>query len=365
VFSGPKKDFLKSGALTARYLRGEEEAPLRKTRREPSGSLLLRGAAGNNLKDVDLEFPLGTLTCVTGVSGSGKSSLVVETLYRGLSRQLRMNEGTPLPFKSLKGHEGLKAAKLIDHAPIGRSPRSNPVTYLKAFDHIRKLFAAQPEARSQNLSPGFFSFNVPGGRCETCKGEGYQKVEMYFFEDLFIKCEECGGRRFGREALKIRYRDRNIDEVLNMTVEEALGLFHDAPHVASRLALMKDIGLGYLRLGQPATTLSGGEAQRLKICAELGAGRVTGVVYVLDEPTVGLHMRDVASLLEVLNRLVDAGNTVVVIEHNLDVIKSADWVVDLGPEGGEAGGRVLYGGVPEGLAKLRKSHTGKYLREVL
>jgi excinuclease ABC subunit A len=314
---------------------------------------------------VDFELPLGTFTCVTGVSGSGKSSLVVETLYRGLSRQLRMNEGAPLPFKSLKGYEGLKAAKLIDHAPIGRSPRSNPVTYMKVFDHIRKLFAAQPEARSQNLSPGFFSFNVPGGRCETCKGEGYQKVEMYFFEDLFIKCEECGGRRYGREALKIRYRDKNIDDVLNMTVEEALGLFYDTPQVASRLALMKDVGLGYLRLGQPAITLSGGEAQRLKICAELGAGRVTDVVYVLDEPTVGLHMRDVASLLEVLNRLVDAGNTVLVIEHNLDVIRSADWVVDLGPEGGAAGGIILYGGVPEGLAKLRKSYTGRYLREVL
>ncbi len=365
VFAGPKKDFMKSGTLTARYLRGEEETPVRTTRREPTGSLLLRDASGNNLKDVDFELPLGTFTCVTGVSGSGKSSLVVETLYRGLSRELRMNEGTPLPFKSLKGYEGLKATKLIDHAPIGRSPRSNPVTYLKVFDHIRKLFAAQPEARSQSLPPGFFSFNVPGGRCETCKGEGYQKVEMYFFEDLFIKCEECGGKRYGREALKIYYRGKNIDDVLSMTVDEALGLFHDMPQIASRLALMKDIGLGYLRLGQPATTLSGGEAQRLKICAELGAGKVTGVVYILDEPTVGLHMRDVASLLEVLNRLVDAGNTVVVIEHNLDVIKSADWIVDLGPEGGAAGGRILYSGVPEGLAKLRKSYTGRYLKEVL
>lgn len=365
VFSGPRKDFMKSDALTARYLRGEEDMAARKKRRTPAGSLLLKGASGNNLKNVDFELPLGTLTCVTGVSGSGKSSLVVETLYRGLSRQMRINEGAPLPFRSLKGYDGIKTVKLIDHTPIGRSPRSNPVTYLKVFDHIRKLFAAQPEARSQNLSPGFFSFNVPGGRCETCKGEGYQKVEMYFFEDLFIKCEECGGRRYGREALKVRYRDKSINGVLNMTVDEALWLFSDVPQVASRLMLMKDIGLGYLRLGQPATTLSGGEAQRLKICAELGAGKIRDVLYVLDEPTVGLHIRDVGALLDVLNRLVDAGNTVVVIEHNLDVIKCADWIVDLGPEGGESGGKILYSGVPEDLAKVKKSYTGKYLKEFL
>ncbi len=365
VFSGPIKDFMKSDTLTAKFLRGEEGVAQRKTRRTPSGSLILKGASGNNLKDVDLEVPLGTLTCVTGVSGSGKSSLVVETLYRGISRRMRVNEGTPLPFASLKGYESIKAVKLIDHTSIGRSPRSNPVTYLKVFDHIRKLFASQPEAKSQDLGAGFFSFNVPGGRCETCKGEGYQKVEMYFFEDLYIKCEECGGRRYGREALKVHYRDKSIDDVLNMTVDEAIGLFSDVQQIASRLTLMKDIGLGYLRLGQPATTLSGGEAQRLKICAELGSAKITDVLYILDEPTVGLHISDVGALLEVLNRLVDAGNTVLVIEHNLDVVKCADWIVDLGPEGGEGGGTILHSGVPEDLVKVKKSFTGKYLKELL
>jgi excinuclease ABC subunit A len=365
VFSGPRKDFMKADTLTAGYLRGDVGLEPRKARRKPTGKLTVKGATGNNLKDLDLEVPLGTFTCVTGVSGSGKSSLIVETLYRGLSKQLRINVGTPLPFRMFRGHEGLKSVKLIDHTPIGRSPRSNPVTYLKIFDHIRKLFAAEPEAKSQGHSPGFFSFNVPGGRCETCKGEGHQKVEMYFFEDLYIKCEECGGRRYGREALKVRYRDHSIHDVLRMTVEEALEVFSDVPQAVSKLMLMKDIGLGYLRLGQPATTLSGGEAQRLKICAELGAGRISDVLYILDEPTVGLHFRDVGALLDVLNRLVDAGNTVVVIEHNLEVIRSADWIVDLGPEGGEAGGQILFGGMPEDLLKIKKSYTAKYLKGML
>jgi excinuclease ABC subunit A len=365
VFSGPMKDFMRSDTLTAKYIKGEESLAPRRTRRKPDGKLVLKGASGNNLKNLDLAIPLGTLTCVTGVSGSGKSSLVVETLFKGLAKKLRMSAGTPLEFRSINGHEFLKSVKLIDHTPIGRSPRSNPVTYLKVFDHIRKLFAAQPEAKSHGMSPGFFSFNVPGGRCETCKGEGYQKVEMYFFEDLYIKCEDCEGRRYGREALKVRYRDKSIDDVLKMTVDEALKVFHDIPQAASKLMLMKDIGLGYLRLGQPATTLSGGEAQRLKICAELGSGKVSDVLYILDEPTVGLHMRDVGALLDVLNRLVDAGNTVVVIEHNLDVVKCADWIVDLGPEGGEAGGQILFSGVPEEIVKKRKSHTARYLKGML
>jgi excinuclease ABC subunit A len=365
VFSGKKKDFMRSDTLTAKYLRGDEALEPTGKRRKPEGMLKLKGASGNNLRNVDLEIPLGTLACVTGVSGSGKSSLIVETLYRGLAKKLRMSEGTPLEFRSIKGDEFLKGVKLIDHTPIGRSPRSNPVTYLKVFDHIRKLFAAQPEAKSQGMSPGFFSFNVPGGRCETCKGEGYQKVEMYFFEDLYIKCEDCGGRRYGREALKVRYRDKSIDDVLRMTVDEAMELFSDIPQAASKLALMQDIGLGYLRLGQPATTLSGGEAQRLKICAELGSGKITDVLYVLDEPTVGLHMRDVGALLDVLNRLVDAGNTVVVIEHNLDVVKCADWIVDLGPEGGASGGEILFSGVLKDMLRKRKSYTARYLKEML
>jgi len=364
VFSGKKKDFMRSDTLTAKYLRGEEGLVPRLVRRKPGGMLTLKGASGNNLKNLDLEIPLGTLTSVTGVSGSGKSSLIVETLFRGLARKLRMSEGTPLEFRTISGHDTLKSVKLIDQTPIGRSPRSNPVTYLKVFDHIRKLFAAQPEAKSQGMGPGFFSFNVPGGRCETCKGEGYQKVEMYFFEDLYIKCEDCGGRRYGHDALKVHYRGKTIDDVLNMTVEEAITVFSDIPQAVSKLALMQDIGLGYLRLGQPATTLSGGEAQRLKICAELGSGKVSDVLYILDEPTVGLHMRDVGALLEVLNRLVDAGNTVVVIEHNLDVIRSSDWIVDLGPEGGVAGGEILFSGPPEAITRKRKSHTARYLKEM-
>lgn len=361
VFSGPMEDFLKADTLTSRYVRGIDMVEPRGERRRPSGSVALSGASGNNLKDVDLDVPLGTLTAVTGVSGSGKSSLVVETLYRALIKKLRLGPGYPLPYGGLRGEERLKSVKLIDQAPIGRSPRSNPVTYLKVFDPIRKLFAEQMEARAHGYGPGFFSFNVPGGRCETCKGEGYQKVEMYFFEDLYIKCEDCGGRRYGPEALRVKYRGRSIDDVLNMTVDEAVELFADNAHVHSRLSLMKDTGLGYLRLGQPATTLSGGEAQRLKICAELGTGRVTDVLYVLDEPTVGLHFRDVEALLAVLHRLVDAGNTVVVIEHSLDVIQSSDWIVDLGPEGGDKGGEIVFQGRPEDIVHAKRSHTGRYL----
>jgi excinuclease ABC subunit A len=365
VFSGPMEDFLKAETLTARYLRGLDgvEPPAR--RRRPGKFLMLSGARGNNLKDVELRLPLGALTAVTGVSGSGKSTLIVETLYRALARKLAGHPETPLAFRRISGEKGLKSVKLMDQAPIGRSPRSNPVTYLKVFDPIRKLFSEQAESRAHGYGPGFFSFNVPGGRCETCKGEGYQRVEMYFFEDLYIKCEDCGGRRYGAEALRVKYRGKSIDDVLNMTVEEALEMFDDVPQIKSRLSLMRDVGLGYLRLGQPATTLSGGEAQRLKICAELGAGRVSDVLYILDEPTVGLHYRDVSALLMVLQRLVDAGNTVVVIEHNLDVIQSADWVVDLGPEGGERGGNVLFAGAPEDIVKSKGSYTGKYLREYL
>jgi excinuclease ABC subunit A len=365
VFSGPMKDFLEADTLTSRYVKGLDRIEPRGERRKPTGALVLSGASGNNLREVDLEVPLGTLNAVTGVSGSGKSSLVVDTLYRALVKELRLRPEYPLPYAALKGQERLKSVKLIDQTPIGRSPRSNPVTYLKVFDPIRKLFSEQMEARAHGYGPGFFSFNVPGGRCETCKGEGYQKVEMYFFEDLYIKCEDCGGRRYGPEALRVKYRGRSIDDVLNMTVDEAVELFADNAQVHSRLSLMRDTGLGYLRLGQPATTLSGGEAQRLKICAELGAGKVTDVLYILDEPTVGLHFRDVEALLLVLHRLVDAGNTVVVIEHNLDVVQSADWVVDLGPEGGDKGGLIVFQGSPEDILHAKHSHTGKYLKEYM
>ncbi len=269
----------------------------------------------------------------------------------------------PLPFKTLTGHENIKAIKLIDQSPIGKSPRSNPVTYLKIFDAIRKLFSEEYSSKAHGYTPGFFSFNVPGGRCEACKGEGYQKMEMYFFEDLYITCEDCGGTRYGHEALSVQYRSKRIDKALQMTVNEALAHFGDISQIRTKLRLMGDVGLGYLRLGQPATTLSGGEAQRLKLCAELGSGKQTDTLYLLDEPTVGLHATDVSDLMAVINRLVDAGNTVLIIEHNPDVILMADHIIDLGPEGGDGGGEVVFTGPPEKLLRSRKSITGKCLKE--
>ena len=382
VFSGQKGEFLKTDIITARYIKGIDKIEPPVKRRNGTGrELLLSGATGNNLKSVDLRIPLQTLIVVTGVSGSGKSSLIVETLYRALAREFKIEHNFPLPYKEVKGAQYLNSVKLIDQTPIGRSPRSNPVTYLKTFDAIRKLFSEQAEARAFGYGPGFFSFNVPGGRCEACKGSGYQRLEMYFFEDLYIKCEECGGKRYNLETLRVIYGGKNIDEILNMTVDEALELFHNIPLIKSKLTLMNDIGLGYLRLGQPATTLSGGEAQRLKICAELknpppppdksphppfakgGRGGIRGRLYILDEPTVGLHFRDVKTLLDVLNRLVGAGNTVVVIEHNLDMIKASDWIIDLGPEGGDRGGRIIFEGTPEEIENVKESYTGRYLRE--
>jgi excinuclease ABC subunit A len=385
VFSGSKDEFLRTDILTARYIKGLDKIELPFKRRNGSGrKLLLYGASGNNLKFVDLEVPLQTLITVTGVSGSGKSSLIVETLYRALAREFKVEHVFPLPYRKIEGIQFLKGVKLIDQTPIGRSPRSNPVTYLKIFDVIRKLFSEQTEAKTYGYEPGFFSFNVSGGRCETCKGAGYQRMEMYFFEDLYIKCEECGGKRYKPEALRITYRGKNIYEVMNMTVDEAIELFLDIPKIKNKLLLMKDVGLGYLRLGQPATTLSGGEAQRLKICAEMinppeslhtplgkrraeggfkvGKGGIRGLLYILDEPTIGLHFSDVKALLGVLQRIVAAGNTVLIIEHNLDMIKASDWIVDLGPEGGDRGGKIIFKGTPEEIVKSNDSYTGRYLR---
>ncbi len=364
VFSGTQKEFLETAdTLTSRYIKGTDRIKPPSSRRKPSGWLALSGASGNNLKGIDLKIPLGAFTVVSGVSGSGKSSLVVETLYRALARTLKVEPEPPLPYKTLRGMEAIHGVKLIDQSPIGRTPRSNPVTYLKIFDQIRKLYASQPEAKAHGYGPGFFSFNVPGGRCPTCGGEGYQKFEMYFFEDLFIKCEDCGASRYTPEALRVHYRDRDISQVLEMTVEEASGFFSGIPAIAGKLSQLEEIGLGYLKLGQPATTLSGGEAQRLKICAELGLPRKSDFLYVLDEPTVGLHYYDVGALLKMLGKLVDRGGTVVVIEHNLDVVEAADWVIDLGPEGGEKGGWIVYQGTPEGLRKEPRSHTGRYLKK--
>lgn len=372
VFSGTAAEYQSADTLTSRYLRGEEKVLLPHGTKTPAvANLSLFGARGNNLKGVDFKVPIERFTVVTGVSGSGKSSLVVETLHRALSRDLRSNTEPPLPHDRLEGGSRITGVKLIDQSPIGRSPRSNPVTYLKVFDHIRKLFAGQREAKALGYGPGFFSFNVPGGRCETCRGEGFELVEMYFFEDLYVRCEKCDGKRYRPEALRIRYRGKSIHDVLSMTVEEAFDLFGDSPAVSAKLGLMMDTGLGYLRLGQPATTLSGGEAQRLKICAEMGhppspplakGGIKGGCLYIFDEPTVGLHFQDIQALLTVLHRLVDAGNTVLVIEHNLDVVRSADWIVDLGPEGGDGGGRIIFEGTPGEIVRSKTSLTGKYLK---
>jgi len=365
VFAGPREEFLKADTLTSNYVKGNTYIESPDRRRRPESILTLSGARGNNLKEIDLKIPLNTFTVVTGVSGSGKSSLVVETLYRALARRLRIEPESPLPYSAIEGAERIKGVRLIDQSPIGRTPRSNPVTYLKVFDHIRKLFASQLESRAHGYGPGFFSFNVAGGRCAVCNGEGYQKLEMYFFEDLYVKCEECGGSRYGREALNVFYQGRNIRDVLEMTVDEAAEFFSDVPQAAERLRQMRDIGLGYLRLGQPATTLSGGEAQRLKICAELGIAQMRDFLYVLDEPTVGLHYRDVVALLKMLQRLVERGNTVLVIEHNLDVVNAADRVIDLGPEGGDKGGSIIFEGTPYDLLDEKKSYTAEFLRRHL
>ena len=380
VFSGPMKKFLKADTLTARYLRGEKKVQIPSKRRAFSGeALMLIGARGNNLKNVDLRVPLQRLTAVTGVSGSGKSSLVVETLYRALGHKFKTVLEPPLPFDKLQGERHIRGVKLIDQAPIGRSPRSNPVTYLKVFDHIRKLLADQREAKAYGYGPGFFSFNVAGGRCEACKGGGLELMEMFFFEDLYITCEKCEGKRYRPEALRVAYKGKNIHDILNMTIEEAVLLFHDRPSITAKLSLLMETGLGYLRLGQPATTLSGGEAQRLKICAELkntggrerGAGISkanpktpipnTGLLFILDEPTVGLHFDDVKALLLILNRLVEAGHTIIVIEHNLDVVRAADWIVDIGPEGGDKGGTIVFEGTPDEIRKAEGSYTGAFL----
>ncbi|MBM4121928.1 MAG: excinuclease ABC subunit A [Nitrospira sp.] len=376
VCAAPRREFLADRRpLTARYLRGEETVPLPRARRHGNGkALILAGARENNLQNLTVRIPLHMLVCVTGVSGSGKSTLVEDTLYRAVARAFRV-ESLPMGrFRAIKGLEHLRGVRLIDQQPIGRTPRSNPVTYLKAFDDIRKLFACQPESRTRGLTAAHFSFNQAGGRCERCQGNGFEKLEMYFFEDIYATCEACRGRRFGPEVLAVRYKNRTIHDVLGLTVSEAQSLFSDAFSGSSRLReklrLLSSIGLGYLRLGQPATTLSGGEAQRLKIAGELmrqrGPSQGAGdILYIMDEPTTGLHLEDIKKLLAVIGKLVDAGNSVVVVEHNLDVIKSADWIIDLGPEGGAEGGRIVAEGRPEQIALAADSHTGRFLKAAL
>jgi excinuclease ABC subunit A len=335
-------------------------------RRKGSGKRLrIKGAREHNLKQVDVSLPLGTLICVTGVSGSGKSSLITDTLYPRLAQVLFNARNRPGVHDAIYGIEHLDKVIDIDQSPIGRTPRSNPATYTKLFDPIRQLFAQTPEARARGYDASRFSFNVKGGRCENCAGEGLMQIEMRFLPDLFMPCEVCGGTRYNRETLDIRYRSKNIAEVLDMTVEEAARFFERVPAIHEKLETLRDVGLGYIKLGQPATTLSGGEAQRIKLAAEL-ARRATGrTLYILDEPTTGLHFADIERLLQVLHRLVDTGNTVLVIEHNLDVIKTADWIVDLGPEGGAAGGYVVAEGTPEQIAQVAESYTGAVLRPIL
>jgi excinuclease ABC subunit A len=366
MFAGPKREFLKSSCLTAKYLSGEETIPVPARRRKEHRRFLeIRAASENNLKGIDVRIPLRSLICITGVSGSGKSTLVQDTLYRALSRDLGSAMETPGRYGQLLGSEHVRGVRLIDQEPIGKTPRSNPVTYVKAFDLIRKFFAALPDAKRKKLGPGHFSFNVAGGRCAACDGAGVQKLEMYFFEDMFVTCEQCGGRRYKPEVLSVAYKGRTISDVLRMTVNEAVLFFDGNTRLQEKLRSLADVGLGYLRLGQPATTLSGGESQRLKISHELSEWKQHDMVYILDEPTTGLHMDDVKRLLQVLDALVNAGNTVIVVEHNLDVIKTADWVIDLGPEGGEEGGRIVAQGTPEEVAGTAGSHTGVYLRQYL
>ena len=366
VFSGPQAEFTKATrSLTARYVTGRETIPVPPFRRTGRRHLVLVDAREHNLKGVTLRVPLHTLTVVSGVSGSGKSTLVHDTLYRAVARAFKTEFTPPGVYDALTGLEYVKGVRLIDQEPIGRTPRSNPVTYVKAFDEIRKLYAALPRARALGLDAGAFSFNVPGGRCESCQGDGFQKLEMYFFEDVYVTCQECEGRRYRPDVLTVRYRGRTISDVLHMTVDDAVEFFTAQAGLARRLRVLQDVGLGYLRLGQPATTLSGGEAQRLKIAAELGTRAASEILYIMDEPTTGLHLDDVKKLLGVLNRLVDAGNTIVVVEHHLDVIKSADHLIDLGPEGGEEGGEIVAEGTPEAVAQTPGSYTGKFLAEIL
>ncbi|MCP9463633.1 MAG: excinuclease ABC subunit UvrA [Nitrospira sp.] len=353
-------------SITARYLRGEESIPLPRSRRAGSSKfLVIAGASEHNLKNLLVRFPLGMFICVTGVSGSGKSTLVNATLYRALARAFRV-ESLPMGrFRAIKGLEHLKGVRLIDQQPIGRTPRSNPATYLRVFDEIRRIFAAEPIARRQGLTPRHFSFNAAGGRCERCQGGGVEKLEMYFFEDMYVPCEGCDGKRFKPEVLTVRHQGKTIADVLAMTVDEALMFFRGEPTLREKLRLLSSMGLGYLQLGQSATTLSGGEAQRLKIAAELQGGAAKDLLYIMDEPTTGLHLEDVKKLLTVLHKLVDTGNTLVVVEHNLEVIKSADWIIDLGPEGGDAGGRIVAQGRPEQVAAVETSWTGRFLAKTL
>lgn len=367
VAEGPVPEiFTDKKSLTSAYLRGDEQIPVPKKRRSIGEDVIkVIGAGENNLKNISVHFPLRRLVCVTGVSGSGKSTLAYDIMYKALSRRLYGTKDAPGHHKAVLGTEYIDKAILIDQSPIGRTPRSNPATYTGAWGPIRDLYAELPEARYRGYKPGRFSFNVPGGRCEQCEGHGVIAIEMHFLPTVYVPCEVCKGRRFDRETLEVEYKEKNIADVLEMTIEEAAKFFEDIPLVQDRFGKLCEVGLGYLRVGQSAPTLSGGEAQRVKLAAELSKMATGRTLYLLDEPTTGLHFHDVRKLMEVLHKLVDKGNTVIVIEHNLDVIKQADWIIDLGPEGGDKGGEVVAEGTPEDICKVPASYTGQYLKKYI
>lgn len=353
-------------SITGKYLSGERKVPVPEKRRKGNGLFLeVRGAAENNLKNINVKIPLGEFVCVTGVSGSGKSSLVNEILYKALARDLNRAKTIPGKHKEIKGMENLDKVIAIDQSPIGRTPRSNPATYTGVFTDIRMLYAATTDAKMRGFTPSRFSFNVKGGRCEACQGDGIIKIEMHFLSDVYVPCEVCEGKRYNRETLEVKYKGKSINDVLEMSVEEGMEFFSNIPKIYRKLKTLYEVGLGYIKLGQPATTLSGGEAQRVKLATELSKRSTGKTIYILDEPTTGLHIADVHRLVDVLQLLVDGGNTVVVIEHNLDLIKTADYLIDLGPEGGDGGGTIVAKGTPEQVAKVEKSFTGQYLKPLL
>ncbi|HIE42080.1 MAG TPA: ATP-binding cassette domain-containing protein, partial [Nitrospinaceae bacterium] len=353
-------------SLTGQYLSGKKMIPIPKSRRKGNGKTLeIRGAKENNLKNINVKFPLGCFVCVTGVSGSGKSTLTIDILYKALARHFWNSTNKPGEFKTIQGIQWLDKVIDIDQSPIGRTPRSNPATYTGVFTLVRELFSQVPESRVRGYKPGRFSFNVKGGRCEACQGDGVIKVEMHFLPDVFVTCEVCQGKRFNRETLEVLYKGKTIADVLNMTAEEAKAFFINIPSIKTKLQTITDVGLDYIRLGQQANTLSGGEAQRVKLSKELSKRSTGRTLYILDEPTTGLHFADIEHLLKVLDKLVESGNTVVIIEHNMEVLKTADHIIDLGPEGGDGGGKVLAEGTPEQIAKVKSSYTGNYLKEHL
>jgi excinuclease ABC subunit A len=361
----PQEILANPASLTGRYLSGELSIPLPAQRRTSNRFLQIKGARENNLKGVDVAIPLGVMTCVTGVSGSGKSTLIIDTLFKTLSQRLYRSRDKAGKVDELLGLELLDKVIDIDQSPIGRTPRSNPATYTGVFTDIRDLFARLPEAKVRGYKPGRFSFNVKGGRCEACQGDGIIKIEMHFLPDIYVQCEICKGARYNRETLEVKYKGKSIAELLDLTVNQAAVFLENIPRIKNKLETIRDVGLGYIKLGQSATTLSGGEAQRVKLAKELGKRATGRTIYILDEPTTGLHFADIQKLLDVLQRLVDTGNTVLIIEHNLDVIKTADHVIDLGPEGGAGGGEILVCGTPEEVALSSRSHTGRYLRPYL